>query len=93
MKDNLRDEMILKYHNLVYKILSHYRRKYRYNSDFEEEYYHEGILTLIQAGNTYKEASDVKFITYATRCIHNRYRDIFKEKKFRFRNQRKFVLN
>ena len=32
--------------------------------------------------DSYKEDNNVKFITYASRCIHNRYRDIFKRKYF-----------
>jgi len=78
----LREDNILGYQNLVYKILSHYRNVYNYNRDFEEDYFHEGMIALIQAYDSYKEDSNVKFITYASRCIHNRYRDIFKRKYF-----------
>lgn len=72
----------MNYNKLVYKILSHYRIMYNYSYDLEEDYYHEGILALTIAYNTYKEDSGVKFITYASNCIHNRYRDIFKKKHF-----------
>ena len=78
----MREETILNYQNLVYKILSHYRNLYNYNRDFEEDYFHEGMIDLIQAYDSYNEDSNVKFITYASRCIHNRYRDIFKKKYF-----------
>lgn len=40
------------------------------------------MIALIQAYDTYKDDCDVKFITYASRCIHNRYKDIFKRKSF-----------
>lgn len=78
----MREDNILGYKNLIYKILSHYRIVYNYNRDFEEDYFHERMIVLIQAYDSYKEDSNVKFITYASRCIHNRYRDIFKRKYF-----------
>lgn len=78
----MREETILNYQNLVYKILSHYRNLYNYDKDFEEDYFHEGIIALTIAYDTYKDDCDVKFITYASRCIHNRYKDIFKRKSF-----------
>ena len=78
----MREDNILGYKNLIYKILSHYRIIYNYNRDFEEDYFHEGMIALIQAYDSYKEDNNVKFITYASRCIHNRYRDIFKRKYF-----------
>lgn len=40
------------------------------------------MVALIQAYNTYKDDNNVKFITYASRCIHNKYKDIFKKKSF-----------
>lgn len=73
---------ILNYQNLVYKILSHYRNLYNYNRDFEEDYFHDVTIALIQAYDTYKDDNNVKFITYASRCIHNKYKDIFKKKSF-----------
>ena len=78
----MREQIILSYQNLIYKILSHYRILYNYNKDFEEDYFHEGIITLTIAYDTYKDDCNVKFITYASRCIHNRYKDIFKKKSF-----------
>ena len=78
----MREETILNYQNLVYKILSHYRNLYNYNKDFEEDYFHDGMVALIQAYDTYKDDNNVKFITYASRCIHNKYKDIFKKKSF-----------
>lgn len=78
----MKEETILNYQNLVYKILSHYRNLYNYNKDFEEDYFHEGMVALIQAYDTYKDGNNVKFITYASRCIHNKYKDIFKKKSF-----------
>ena len=78
----MREETILNYQNLVYKILSHYRNLYNYNRDFEEDYFHDGMVALIQDYNTYKDDNNVKFITYASRCIHNKYKDIFKKKSF-----------
>lgn len=78
----MREETILNYQNLVYKILSHYRNLYNYNRDFEEDYFHDGMVALIQAYDTYKDGNNVKFITYASRCIHNKYKDIFKKKSF-----------
>lgn len=78
----MREETILNYQNLVYKILSHYRNLYNYNKDFEEDYFHDGMVALIQAYDTYKYDNNVKFITYASRCIHNKYKDIFKKKSF-----------
>lgn len=78
----MREDNILGYKNLIYKILSHYRIVYNYNRDFEEDYFHEVMVALIQAHDSYKEDNNVKFITYASRCIHNRYRDIFKRKYF-----------
>ena len=61
----MREDNILRYKNLIYKILSHYRIVYNYNRDFEEDYFHEGMISLIQAYDSYKEDSNVKFITYA----------------------------
>ena len=78
----MREETILNYQNLVYKILSHYRNLYNYNRDFEEDYFQDDMVAFIQAYDTHKDDSGVKFITYASRCIHNRYRDIFKRKYF-----------
>ena len=78
----MREETILNYQNLVYKILSHYRNLYNYNKDFEEDYFHDGMVALIQAYDKYKDDNNVKFITYASRCIHNKYKDIFKKKSF-----------
>lgn len=78
----MREETILNYQNLVYKILSHYRILYNYNRDFQEDFFHDGMVALIQAYDTYKEDNDVKFITYASICIHNKYKDIFKKKSF-----------
>ena len=78
----MREETILNYQNLVYKILSHYRNIYNYNRDFEEDYFHDGMVALIQAYDTYKDDNNVKFITYASRCINNKYKDIFKKKSF-----------
>ena len=40
------------------------------------------MVALIQAYDTYKDDNNVKFITYASRCIHNKYKDIFKKKSF-----------
>ena len=40
------------------------------------------MVALIQAYGTYKDDNNVKFITYASRCIHNKYKDIFKKKSF-----------
>ena len=76
------EQIILSYQNLIYKILSHYRILYNYNKDFEEDYFHDGIVALMQAYDAYKSDSGIKFITYASRCIHNRYKDIFKKKSF-----------
>ena len=45
----MREDNILGYKNLIYKILSHYRIVYNYNRDFEEDYFHEGMIALIQA--------------------------------------------
>ncbi len=78
----MREQIILSYQNLIYKILSHYRILYNYNKDFEEDYFHEGIIALTLAYDTYKDDCNIKFITYASRCIHNRYKDIFKKKSF-----------
>lgn len=78
----MREENILNYQNLVYKILSHYRNLYNYNKDFEEDYFHDGMVALIRAYDTYRDDNNVKFITYASRCIHNKYKDIFKKKTF-----------
>ena len=78
----MREQIILSYQNLIYKILSHYRNLYNYNRDFEEDYFHDGMVALIQAYDTYKDDNNVKFITYASRCIHNKYKDIFKKKSF-----------
>lgn len=78
----MREETILSYQNLVYKILSHYRILYNYNRDFEEDYFHDGMVALIQAYDTYNDDIGVNFITYASRCIHNKYKDIFKKKTF-----------
>ena len=66
----MKEETILNYQNLVYKILSHYRNLYNYNRDFEEDYFHDGIVALIQAYDTYKDDNNVKFITYV-------YQDVF----------------
>lgn len=55
---------------------------YNYNKDFEEDYFHERKITLTIAYDIYKDNYDVKFITYMSRCIHNRYKDIFKRKWF-----------
>ena len=71
---------ILKYQNLVFKILNHYKVIYNFNNDQKEDLFHEGIIALINAYNTYKKESNIKFITYASRCINNRYKDIFKKK-------------
>ena len=79
---NLREKTILDYKNLVYKILSHYRILYNYNKDFKKDYFHDVIVALIQAYDTNKSDSGIKFITYASRCIHNRYKEIFKKKSF-----------
>ena len=40
------------------------------------------MVALIQAYDTYKDDNNVKFITYASRCIHNKFKDIFKKKFF-----------
>lgn len=40
------------------------------------------MVALIQAYDTYKDGNNVKFITYASRCIHNKCKDIFKKKSF-----------
>ena len=42
-------------------------------------YEFSGIITKNKINGTYfyKEDSNVKFITYVSRCIHNRYRYIF----------------
>ncbi len=37
------------------------------------------MVALIQAYDTYKDDNNV---TYASRCIHNKYKDIFKKKFF-----------
>lgn len=71
---------ILKYQNLVFKILNHYNVIYNFNNDQKEDLFHEGIIALISAYNTYKKESNIKFITYASKCINNRYKDIFKKK-------------
>ena len=73
-------DIIFKYQNLVFKILNHYKVIYNFNNDLKEDLYHEGIIALINAYNTYKEESNIKFITYASKCINNRYKDIFKKK-------------
>ena len=44
----MREDNILGYKNLVYKILSHYRIVYNYNRDFEEDYFHEGMVALFR---------------------------------------------
>lgn len=78
----MREETILNYQNLVYKIISHYRNIYNYNRDFEENYFHDDFVVLIQAYDIYKDDNNVKFITYASRRIHNNYKNIFKKKSF-----------
>ena len=55
----LREDNILGYQNLVYKILSHYRIVYNYNRDFEEDYFYEGMIALIQTYDSFKEDSNV----------------------------------
>ena len=55
----MREETILNYQNLVYKILSHYRNIYNYNRDFEEDYFHDGMVALIQAYDTYKDDNNL----------------------------------
>ena len=74
------NDIILKYQKLVFKILNHYKVIYNFNNDQKEDLFHEGIIALINAYNTYKKESNIKFITYASRCINNRYKDIFKKK-------------
>lgn len=74
----MREETILKYDKLIYKILS----KYKYDKYYEEDYYNEGVLALINAYDTYSKDKNVKFITYAYNCINNKYKDIFKKRKF-----------
>ena len=59
----MREETILNYQNLVYKILSHYRNIYNYNRDFEEDYFHDGMLALIQAYDTYKDDNNVPVLS------------------------------
>ena len=51
----MREETILNYQNLVYKILYHYRNLYNYNRDFEEDYFHDGMVALMQTYDTYKD--------------------------------------
>lgn len=40
------------------------------------------MIALIQAYDTYKDDNNVKFITYASGRIHNKYKDIFEKKSF-----------
>lgn len=69
-------------YKLIYIRIVEFCRNNNYNKDFEEYYYHEEIIALTLAYDTYKDDCNVKFITYTSRCIHNKYKDIFKKKSF-----------
>ena len=45
----------------------------------EQDLYQEGMLALMRAGETFNEASGVKFETYASRCISNRMIDVLRK--------------
>lgn len=54
------EQIILSYQNLIYKILSHYRILYNYNKDFEEDYFHDGIVALMQAYDSVMVKADIE---------------------------------
>ena len=71
-------ETILKYQELIYKILS----KYKYDKYYQDDYVEEGVLALINAYDTFNESNNTSFCTYAYNCINNKFKDIFKKRKF-----------
>lgn len=52
---------------LVTFVLANYYPSYKYDEDF----YQEGLIGLWNACKTYDEKQDIKFSTYAARCIRN----------------------
>ena len=71
-------ETILKYQELIYKILS----KYKYDKYYQDDYFQEGVMALISAYDTFNENNNTSFCTYAYNCIDNKFKDIFKKRKF-----------
>ena len=62
------EEAVLQYSHLVHSIAAHFRvQGYE-----EEDWYQEGLLTLLTAAKTYRHDSGASFATYAGRCISNR---------------------
>ena len=72
------EETIIKYKELIYKILS----KYKYDKYYQDDYFQEGVMALINAYDTFNENNNTLFCTYAYNCINNKFKDIFKKRKF-----------
>ena len=49
-------ETILKYQELIYKILS----KYKYDKYYQDDYFQEGVMALISAYDTFNENNNTK---------------------------------
>lgn len=61
-----REKIILNYMKLVPYIVVN-----RFNDKYDDDYIEEGYIGLIRAVDTYDCDKNIKFITYASRCIKN----------------------
>ncbi len=65
--DNTAKEMLIK-HNL--RLVAHITKKYYYSND-KDDLISIGTIGLIKAVNSYDLKKNIKFATYASRCIEN----------------------
>ena len=72
----MREKLILENQNLIYKVLN----DLVVCNKLKEDLFQEGIIALIKAVDTYKNNMNIKFSTYAYKCIYNYLVDKLKKK-------------
>lgn len=72
-----RDKIFEENYNLVAYVVNTYFPKNFYKDDLKQE----GYLGLLKAIETYDESKNVKFSTYATKCIKNKIIDYLRKDK------------
>ena len=66
-------------HNL--RLVAHISKKYATSISAQDEFISIGTIGLIKAVNTYKNDKDIRFSTYASKCISNEILMFFRSQK------------
>jgi len=89
MKTKTENELIKEHQKLVYHTIKKYYPKYKDNEDFSQV----GLIGLLGAIRSYDENKNIRFSTYAIKCIRNQFNQFIRDSNCNKRNPGEEVLS